>query len=435
MWRLIHQKIILYFTGYLKPKFSLMGLLWMQDPIHQVPMLGRVYYNHVTLSKKDQSGVLEKGKRYQSGELIGFHLHLGNKFYPHKKNLPVEAKVACLMDPITGGWNNSLIDTKFLQDEATIIKGILLSNRVVPDRFIWKEISHGQFTVRSAFHMLKNQEDQDQASSSTNNMSRLWTALWSQKVPNKIKQFLWWVCNNALPVKTNLVHRKVILDATCDECLGASETITHALWTCPFAKQVWSLEKSLAELRQLTVHSVTELVWYILEVSTTMDIEIFAVIAWAIWQRRNSLKFQVTSESPDQVYHRALDLLQEFRNAHVSQTILAQSYIPCAWHPPPTGVMKIDFNGAMFKEENAAGIGVIVRSDTDDPIATLSKKIALQHSVEAIEAIESYSFVHIKRQGNAAAHFLARKAKDLLIANMRLDSLPQDIIPVLAFVS
>ena len=79
--------------------------------------------------------------------------------------------------------------------------------------------------------------------------------------------------------------------------------------------------------------------------------------------------------------------------------------------------------------------GVIVRSDTDDPIATLSKKIALQHSVEAIEAIESYSFVHIKRQGNAAAHFLARKAKDLLIANMRLDSLPQDIIPVLAFVS
>ncbi len=35
---------------------------------------------------------------------------------------------------------------------------------------------------------------------------------------------------------------------------------------------------------------------------------------------------------------------------------------------------------------NAAGIGVIVCSDTRDPIATLSKKIALQHLVEAIEA-------------------------------------------------
>ena len=50
-----------------------------------------------------------------------------------------------------------------------------------------------------------------------------------------------------------------------------------------------------------------------------------------------------------------------------------------------------------------------------------------------VSNIESHSFVHIKRQGNAAAHFLARKAKELLIANMSLDSLPQDIIPVLAF--
>uniref|UniRef100_A0A2N9FUN2 Uncharacterized protein n=1 Tax=Fagus sylvatica TaxID=28930 RepID=A0A2N9FUN2_FAGSY len=261
--------------------------------------------------------------------------------------------------------------------------------------------------------MLKNEEDQDQASSSTNNMSQLWTALWSQKVPNKIKQFLWRVCNNALPMKTNLVHRKVILDATCDECLGASETITHALWTCPFAKQVWSLEKSLAELRQLTVHSVIELVWYILEVSTTMDIEIFAVIAWAIWQRRNSLKFQVTSESPDRVYHRALDLLQEFQNAHVSQTIPAQSYIPCAWHPPPTGVMKINFDGAKFKEENAAGIGVIVRSDTEDPIATLSKKIALPHSVEAIEARAA------REAANLAHHLQLKRKKRSTVASAK----------------
>ena len=50
-----------------------------------------------------------------------------------------------------------------------------------------------------------------------------------------------------------------------------------------------------------------------------------------------------------------------------------------------------------------------------------------------VSNIESHSFVYIKRQGNVAAHFLARMAKDLLIANMRLDSLPQDIILVLAF--
>ncbi len=48
---------------------------------------------------------------------------------------------------------------------------------------------------------------------------------------------------------------------------------------------------------------------------------------------------------------------------------------------------KVNFNGAIFKESNERGIGVVICDLAGMVIATLSHKVKTVHSVEMIEAL------------------------------------------------
>ncbi len=49
-------------------------------------------------------------------------------------------------------------------------------------------------------------------SSNSNTGEDLWPILWGLKTPNVIKVFMWRACNNLLPTKVNLFHRRVVTD-------------------------------------------------------------------------------------------------------------------------------------------------------------------------------------------------------------------------------
>jgi hypothetical protein len=92
-----------------------------------------------------------------------------------------------------------------------------------------------------------------------------------------------------------------------------------------------------------------------------MELDKFAILACARWQRRNSLRVNHEGESPDKVHCRAMDLLQEFHQANIrpspSPTI---PITPVRWSPPPNGIFKVNFDGAMFADQNTAGLGIII---------------------------------------------------------------------------
>lgn len=74
---------------------------------------------------------------------------------------------------------------------------------------------------------------------STRNQSESqWKALWKLKVPDSVKYFLWQACLNILPIKLNLIKKKVIDKADCLVC-GVEETILHVMWECLVAIDVW----------------------------------------------------------------------------------------------------------------------------------------------------------------------------------------------------
>jgi hypothetical protein len=64
--------------------------------------------------------------------------------------------------------------------------------------------------------------------------------VWKAKIPEKIKIFLWFILNNAILTKDNMVKRKWPGDPMCYFC-QQDETTTHLLFQCSVAMDVWAI--------------------------------------------------------------------------------------------------------------------------------------------------------------------------------------------------
>ena len=64
--------------------------------------------------------------------------------------------VSSLIDPMTRWWRVDMIRATFLPFEADSILRIPLSHNLLEDKIIWIGNSHGDFTVKSAYHIANN---------------------------------------------------------------------------------------------------------------------------------------------------------------------------------------------------------------------------------------------------------------------------------------
>jgi ribonuclease HI len=146
---------------------------------------------------------------------------------------------------------------------------------------------------------------------------------------------------------------------------------------------------------------------------------------------------------------------------------------------------KVNFDGALFKDKNEGGIGVVIRDCSGLVIATLSQRVKTGASVDLIEALaakraitfamevgvtdvefegdsenviqdlsrpeaphnaygliiedarlllpyfQRYRLSHIRHSGNAVAHALARRALDINNLVVWMEEVPPDIVHVL----
>ena len=57
------------------------------------------------------------------------------------------------------------------------------------------------------------------------------------------------------------------------------------------------------------------------------------------------------------------------------------------WIPPNPLTYKVNFDGAIFKELGAAGLGMVIRDSKDSVIGALAERIPLPCSVAKVEAL------------------------------------------------
>ena len=82
----------------------------------------------------------------------------------------------------------------------------------------------------------------------------------------------------------------------------------------------------------------------------------------------------------------AQQYLQEFQQSH-SKLVVKQPPKQNIWKPPNPSTVKTNFDGAIFEELDAAGVGVVVCNSSGELLAALSEIIPLPSSILALETI------------------------------------------------
>lgn len=145
-----------------------------------------------------------------------------------------------LIDPVSGWWNINLIDRCFHPPDARLIKSLPLSFIPQPDTVVWNLEKSGSYSIKSDYKSLCEMHNRDMNHPQVSKSQKgFWRHIWKLEVPGKIKQFLWQACTNSLPTMENLRKHKILEETECSCCVGAVESIVHALWSCNCIKTVW----------------------------------------------------------------------------------------------------------------------------------------------------------------------------------------------------
>ena len=165
--------------------------------------------------------------------------------------------------------------------------------------------------METGYQVLDELERREAASGSNQATQRsFWNGIWKLNIPNKIRIFCWQACTESLPTMKNLYCRKVV-DSPLYTYGKSEETATHALWECEKIQTSWGSEFN--EVRKLPQRpiSVTNLICRIGHEGK--NVELFSVLAWFIWCRRNKCHFKEPSLPPDKLFEVASKSLAEFQ--------------------------------------------------------------------------------------------------------------------------
>ncbi|KAL0458971.1 UNVERIFIED_CONTAM: hypothetical protein Slati_0524300 [Sesamum latifolium] len=207
--------------------------------------------------------------------------------------------VADLIDLETMTWNPSLLDTLFWKEDAKIINDIPISRSSTPDILIWHYNKNGCFSIKSAYHVTCCLLTEDNSSNSDHgDTGKNRTTIWNARIPNKIKVFLWRACKEAIPTITNIIRRKCHIEASCGTCGAPSEDSKHVFLQCSHARQSWALANFPWKIINRWGGGLVEWIGNVRKSLEHSDFNLFAVICWMLWNRRNKLVMEKRKESP-----------------------------------------------------------------------------------------------------------------------------------------
>jgi hypothetical protein len=311
--------------------------------------------------------VISSGARWAIGN--GQKVQIYNDgWIPNLKNFKIqssvgilgeEATVSELIDVNSKMWKRDLIYNNFNRYEATQILNIPISARLPEDKIIWHWEKDGQYSVRSAHHLLCNEKSAPLPESSRGNCRILWKRIWSIPIPKSAQNFLWRLARNIIPTRKNLSRKGISLDMCCPLCHNGSEDVDHLFMLCPASMAVW-----FASPLGIRIPSHLDFLAWMKHWLTVPDVfaqQLFCITLWMIWRHRNFTVFKNSEFVPIIIAKTAAVFTDEFNTAAKNPSVVQTSLLKPFWTPPKRGQIKVNVDADCFAD-GRTGWGMVARN-------------------------------------------------------------------------
>ncbi|XP_057444772.1 uncharacterized protein LOC130737018 [Lotus japonicus] len=257
-----------------------------------------------------------------------------------------------------------------------IVEEITTFHSVQPDggrdEVMWSGTPSGEFSTKSAYDLICNDHSHRQEES-------IWKLIWSIKGPQRVRVFLWKLCNRGVLTNAIRVRRHMGACDLCPMCQAATEDYSHIFRDCVAVRSFWT--SAMAGRSSIAFFDADWPTWVAANISGQfqgrMGVEwprFFASTLSAIWRMRNDLVFNHHPHSTARIWYfmRALGM-EESTSSSVQAPSLStlqgqhQGIFDCSptrntlsgWIKPDAGWRKINVDGAMSYDRQASCGGVI----------------------------------------------------------------------------
>lgn len=179
-------------------------------------------------------------------------------------------------------WDKEILDDLCNERDKKLIQQVHIPIRKRADSWYWLFSDTGKYTVRSCYRKIKGENECPDR--------MFWNKVRNLKLSGKVVSFVWRMCKDVIPIAVNLISKRVNMLDRCVWCQTAAEDGLHILFQCSFAREVWTaggMEGLTSIMPGETVMQVAKRVLY---AGSKDQGNIFGMICWALWYRRNKLK-------------------------------------------------------------------------------------------------------------------------------------------------
>ncbi|XP_074342398.1 uncharacterized protein LOC141679917 [Apium graveolens] len=306
-------------------------------------------------------------------------------------------KVNSLMVADQDRWDTELINDMFTERDANLILSIPLQ-RAEEDSWYWRREKMGQYSVRSAYAALNESREVTHASDN----SGFWRKIWNLKIPLKVKHFLWRALTGCLPTKEQLLSRRVAVIEQCPVCNLESDTVSHILITCPFAKLCWT--KVGCQIDTHMNQSFQEWLSGAVQKYKGEELLRICMVCWSIWKNRNSIVWNQKGAEFVEVVASATQFLDHWKNAQDRSYDSSFGFMTLNdgevhWKPPHEGTIKVNTDAALFEDSNCYAYAIVARDHEGKLVEAVSSCRQGRVDPELAEAIgirEALSWIKAK---------------------------------------